>query len=130
MSSAPAMILVVDDNQLNRELVSDVLEAAGYTVLQADSAEVGLETVRSVQPDLILMDIGLPGMDGYEALRRLKAQPATRAIPVIALTAFAMTGDEAQALRAGFDGYLTKPIQTRTLAATVQRWLPERSQTS
>ncbi len=125
MSAPPGIVLVVDDNQLNLDLVTDVLEAAGYVVRQAGSAEAALEEARTVRPDLILMDIGMPGMDGYAAVKALKADPPTRRIPVVALTAYAMAGDEQRARDSGFDGYVTKPIQTRTLAATVARLLAE-----
>ena len=120
---SPAEILVVDDNNLNLELVTELLDAAGYTVRQARSAEEALRAVRAAQPDLILMDIGLPGMDGHAAVRALKLDPKTRDIPTVALTAYAMAGDERRARDSGFDGYITKPIQTRTLAETIQRLL-------
>lgn len=123
MTGGPATVLVVDDNPLNLELVTDVLEAAGYAVRQAGSAEGALHAARTDRPDLILMDIGLPGMDGHAAVRVLKADPETRSIPTIALTAFAMAGDEVRARESGFDGYITKPIHTRTLAETVARLL-------
>lgn len=123
MTAGPATVLVVDDNLLNLELVTDVLEAAGYAVRQAGSAEVALHAARADRPVMILMDIGLPGMDGHAAVRALKADPKTRGIPTIALTAFAMAGDEARALQSGFDGYITKPINTRTLADRVARLL-------
>ena len=116
-------MLVVDDHPLNLELVTEVLEAAGFQVRQARSAEVALHAVGTERPDLILMDIGLPGMDGHAAVRALKADPDTRGILIVALTAFAMAGDEARALESGFDGYITKPVQTRTLAETVTRLL-------
>lgn len=119
------VVFVVDDNPLNLELVSDVLEAAGHVVRQASSGAEALQAVRSDAPDLILMDIGLPGMDGYEVLRALRGDPATAAIPVVALTAYAMAGDELQARESGFDGYITKPINTRSFAQTVSRLLEQ-----
>lgn len=118
-----ATVLVVDDNHLNMELVTDVLAAAGYTIRQAGSAEEALDAARAEHPDLILMDIGLPGMDGHAAVRALKGNPATRHIPVVALTASAMAGDKDRALQSGFDGYITKPIHTRGLVETVGRVL-------
>jgi two-component system cell cycle response regulator DivK len=118
-----ATVLVVDDNHLNLELVTDVLAAAGYTIRQAASAEEALDDARFAHPDMILMDIGLPGMDGHAAVRVLKDDPATRDILTVALTASAMAGDRERALRSGFDGYITKPIHTRTLAQTVGRIL-------
>lgn len=126
MSTTRSTVLLVDDNQLNLELVTDLLEAAGYAIRQARSAEDALEAVRAERPDLILMDIGLPGMDGHAAVRALRADPTTRDIPVVAVTAYAMAGDEKLALDSGFDAYITKPIRTRTLAATVARLLAER----
>ena len=119
---APA-ILVVDDNNLNLELVTDLLEMAGYGVRQARTAEEALSDVRVTRPDLILMDIGLPGMDGHAAVKALKQDPETRDIPTVALTAYAMAGDEERARESGFDGYITKPIQTRLLADTIERLL-------
>src|SRR5258707_12054716 len=103
-------VLIIEDNQLNLELITDLLEAKGFSILQARNAEDGLRLARQKLPDLILMDISLPGMDGLAATRTLKADPATCRLPVIALTAHAMRGDEAVALAAGCDGYLTKPI--------------------
>lgn len=113
------LILVIEDNCVNRELVTDVLEANGFTVTQAPTAEEGLRLARELLPDLILMDISLPGMDGLAATRALKADPATSCLPVIALTAHVMRGDEAIALEAGCDGYLSKPIDTRKLPGTI-----------
>jgi two-component system, cell cycle response regulator DivK len=112
-------ILVVEDNLLNLELVTDLLEAAGFIVCRALTAEEGLCAVRERSPDLILMDLSLPGLDGLAATKALRADPATRHLTIIALTAHAMKGDEAIALGAGCDGYLTKPIDTRTFAAKV-----------
>ena len=112
-------ILVVEDNLLNLELVTDLLEADGFIVCHAHTAEEGFRAARELSPDLILMDLSLPGLDGLAATRALKTDPATRHLTIIALTAHAMKGDEALALGAGCDGYLTKPIDTRTFAAKV-----------
>lgn len=106
-------ILIIEDTPANMELFTDLLEAAGHTVSQAWEATGGLELARAEHPDLILMDIGLPGMDGLAATRALKADAATRDIPVLALTAHAMRGEEEKAAEAGCAGYMTKPIQTR-----------------
>ncbi len=125
MSGRPATVLVVDDNHFNLELVTDVLSAAGYVVRQASSGEEALQSVRREPPDLILMDIGLPAMDGHATVRALKADPATGRIRAVALTAFAMAGDEQRALNSGFDGYITKPVNTRTLPQTIARILEE-----
>ena len=119
----PAIILVVDDNRLNLELVTELLTDAGHVVRQASSAEEGLRYAYDAPPDLILMDIGLPQMDGHAAVRELKASTRTRHVPTIALTAYAMAGDEERALQSGFDGYISKPIQTRTFAAAIGGWL-------
>ncbi len=116
---------MVDDHPLNLELVTDILEASGHRVLQAGTGEDALATVSTSRPDLILMDIALPGMDGHTAVRHLKADPRTAGIPVIAVTSFAMAGDKERALASGFDGYLSKPIQTRTLTEVVARFLDQ-----
>ena len=121
-------ILIVEDNEANMELATDLLEVAGFEVLQAATAEIGIELARSQLPDLIVMDIGLPGMDGLEATAILKADTATQAIAVLAATSHAMKGDQEKALAAGCDGYITKPIDTRTFADTVRRFLPPAAQ--
>ena len=115
-------ILVIEDHPMNRELVVDLLEAAGYIVLPAENAEQGIERARTEVPGLILMDIGLPGMDGLTATKKLKQDEKTRNIPVVALTSHAMKGDEQKALAAGCAGYITKPIDTRTFPQTVARF--------
>ncbi len=117
-------ILVVEDNAQNRELVTDLLTFAGMRVLLAEDAETALELAASEAVDLVLMDVSLPRMDGLEAARRLKSNPATARLPVIALTAHAMKGDRERILAAGCDGYLTKPIDTRGFADAVARFLP------
>ena len=116
-------ILVVEDNRLNLELVTDLLEAADFTIYHADTAEESFHAARELSPDLILMDLSLPGLDGLAATRALRADPATRHLTIIALTAHAMKGDEALALRAGCDGYLAKPVDTRTFAAKVAAFI-------
>jgi CheY-like chemotaxis protein len=118
-----ACILVVDDNPINLKLASDVLEMEGYAVLRAVDAEEAQETLKHTVPDLILMDIALPGMDGLTLTRKLKADNRLKHIPVIALTAFAMKGDEQKASEAGCDGYITKPIDTRKLPQLVAKLL-------
>lgn len=112
-------ILVVEDNPDNMTLAVLLLQSAGYTVLQAADAEAGLTMAREELPGLILMDIQLPGMDGLEATALLKRDDATRAIPVIALTALAMKGDEARIRAAGCDGYIAKPMSSKTFLATI-----------
>lgn len=118
-----ARILVVEDNPINMKFVVMLLENAGYEVLRANNARDGLVLARQEKPDLILMDIQLPGMDGLEATRCLKADEATRGCLVIALTAFAMKGDEERMLAAGCDGYIAKPIQYKEFLAEVARYL-------
>jgi CheY-like chemotaxis protein len=112
-------ILAVDDNAINLRLASAVLSRAGYEVLVASDAEEALAMLSTAQPQLILMDIQLPGMDGLELTRRLKADPDRRGIVVVALTSYAMPGDEARARQAGCDGYIAKPLDTRTLPSQV-----------
>jgi CheY-like chemotaxis protein len=116
-------ILIVEDNPMNMELATDLLETSGYVVIQAGVAEEGVELARAELPDLILMDISLPGMDGLEATGVLKQNPATKDIPVIALTAHVMKGDEEKALAAGCSGYITKPIDTRAFPKMVTRFI-------
>lgn len=106
-------ILVVEDNPANLKLAATLLTGAGYYVLQARDANEGIEQARKAQPDLILMDVQLPGMDGLSAAQLLKQDPRTRPIPIIALTAFAMKGDEQKMRAAGCDGYIAKPIRYR-----------------
>lgn len=112
-------ILVVEDNPLNLELVTDLLEANDFVVHPARTAEEAFRLARELSPDLILMDVSLPGLDGLAATRALRAESATRHLTIIALTAHAMKGDEALALEAGCDGYLAKPIDTRTFVKKV-----------
>ena len=114
-----ARILVVEDNVSNMALAVFLLQSAGHTVLTAVDAEAGLTQAREDHPDLILMDIQLPGMDGLEATQVLKADAATRAIPVIALTALAMKGDEERIRAAGCDGYIAKPLSYKSFLAVV-----------
>ena len=114
-----AKVLIVEDNPANMKLAAFLLESAGHTVLSATDAEVGLTLARDEHPNLILMDIQLPGMDGLEATALLKRDAATRAIPVIALTALAMKGDEERIRAAGCDGYIAKPMAYRDFLATI-----------
>jgi two-component system cell cycle response regulator DivK len=116
--SAP-VVLVVDDNPTNLKLIAYLLQAKGYEVRTAIDAESALHEVQTVRPALILMDLQLPGMDGLELTRRLKAAPETRDIVVIAVTAYAMKGDEERARAAGCDGYIPKPVDTRALPKIV-----------
>lgn len=120
--SAPK-ILIVEDNPMNMELAVDLLEANGFSVHCTRTAEDGIRLAREVLPELVLMDISLPGMDGLCATRALKADPATQHLTVVGLTAHAMKGDEASGRDAGFDGYLTKPINTRTFVESVKDFI-------
>ena len=114
-----ARVLIVEDNPTNMTLAVFLLQSAGHTVLSATDAEAGLKLASGEQPDLILMDIQLPGMDGLEATALLKQGDATRAIPVIALTALAMKGDEERIRAAGCDGYIAKPMRYQEFLATI-----------
>jgi two-component system cell cycle response regulator DivK len=115
-------VLLVEDNPDNHEIFRTILEHFGFEVHHAWTAEEGLEMVDRVAPRVILMDIGLPGMDGVSATRILKSNPATAGIPVLAITAHALKDDRERALEAGFDAYLTKPIEPREVVAEVMRW--------
>ncbi|MBM2811501.1 MAG: response regulator [Chloroflexi bacterium] len=118
-----ALVLVVEDNLKSLQLVCDLLQVRGYQTLEATTASLGIDLARARQPDLILMDIQLPDFDGVTALKRLRADPVTVKTPVIALTAFAMVDDEQRFLDAGFDGYMTKPIDTRTFVDSMAGYL-------
>jgi two-component system cell cycle response regulator DivK len=117
-------ILLVEDNEMNRDMLSRRLERKGYQIIIAVDGSQGVALARSERPDLILMDVSLPVLDGWEATRQLKADPATRPIPVIALTAHAMASDREQALAAGCDDYDTKPIELPRLLEKIQALLP------
>jgi two-component system, cell cycle response regulator DivK len=123
MSAEP--ILIVDDNAANLKLARILLSSAGYTVRTATSAEEALATLRDFAPRLILMDVQMPGVDGLALTRRLKADPSMQFVRIIALTAYAMKGDEERALAAGCDGYISKPIDTRTLPDVVAMHLQQ-----
>jgi len=118
------VILVVEDNERNLKLLRDVLEYAGYDVRVARTGEDGVTLAVKEPPDLVLMDLQLPGIDGMEALRQLRASPRTADIPVVAVTAQAMKQDRERALRAGFDGYVEKPISVRAFPDQVRKFLP------
>jgi two-component system, cell cycle response regulator DivK len=119
-------VLVVEDNAANMTLVVFLLESVGHTVLSATNAEVGLTMARAEKPDTILMDIQLPGMDGLEATRLLKADQTTAQIPVIALTALAMKGDEERIRLAGCNGYISKPIRYKAFLASISEVLVQK----
>jgi two-component system, cell cycle response regulator DivK len=117
-------ILVVEDQEDNRRIMRDLLVNAGYELIEADSGEEALTAVEKRRPDLILMDIQLPVIDGYEATRRIRSNPEFKAIPIIAVTSYALAGDEAKALAAGCNEYVTKPFSPRALLAKVQELAP------
>ena len=122
MADAPT-VLLVEDNDDNLRIYSTILTYAGYHVLEATDGESGLATARSGQPDLILMDVSIPKIDGWEVTRILKADPATSSIPVVALTAHALASDRERAVQIGFDGYIPKPAEPRLVLAEVERRL-------
>jgi len=116
-------IMVVEDNPLNMKLVRSLLKLNGYEVIEAEDAELAIQLASVYQPDLILMDIQLPGMDGLEATRIIKSQEESKNIPVVALTSYAMPGDEEKAREAQCTGYITKPIDTRNFIDTIKKFL-------
>ncbi len=120
-------ILIIEDNVKNLKLVRDVLQFHGYSTLEAETGEAGIELAREQHPALILMDVQLPGMDGRAALKVLKTDTSTQHIPVIALTSFAMKGDRESLLADGFDDYMAKPIDIKELPRVVERYLGGRS---
>ncbi|PYN07711.1 MAG: response regulator [Candidatus Rokuibacteriota bacterium] len=117
-------ILVVEDQEDNRRILRDLLASAGYEMIEAVTGEEGVALAAARRPDLIVMDIQLPGLDGYEATRRIKGDPALRAIPVIAVTSYALSGDDRKAFEAGCDAYVTKPFSPRQLLAKIREHLP------
>jgi two-component system cell cycle response regulator len=125
-----ARILVIDDDQASRELMTYLLQAFGHTLLCASDGAEGLEAIGREVPDLVLCDVHLPKIDGYEIARQLKGHPTWRTIPLVAVTASAMAHDRNQALAAGFDGYLTKPIDPETFVQQIEAFLAARESTS
>jgi two-component system cell cycle response regulator DivK len=117
-------ILIVEDQEDNRQILRDLLGNAGYSLTEAENGEQALVAVAAQRPDLILMDIQLPVMDGYEATRRIKADQALKDIPIIVVTSYALSGDEGKARAAGCDAYVTKPYSPRQLLAKVREFLP------
>jgi two-component system cell cycle response regulator DivK len=116
-------ILVVEDQEDNRRIVRDLLTSVGYEIIEAVTGEAGVTAAESHVPDLILMDIQLPGLDGYDATRRIKANPALQHIPIIAVTSYALSGDDVKAFAAGCNGYVAKPFSPRALLATIREFL-------
>jgi two-component system cell cycle response regulator DivK len=118
-------ILVVEDQEDNRQIIRDLLTSAGYELVEAVDGEEGVRLAESERPDLILMDIQLPVLDGHEATRRIKQNPELRHIPIIVVTSYALSGDDQKAMAAGSDGYMAKPFSPRQLLATIRKFLPE-----
>jgi two-component system, cell cycle response regulator DivK len=117
-------ILVVEDQEDNRQILRDLLGSVGYAMIEAADGEAGIAAAKRERPDLILMDIQLPLLDGYEATRRIKADPDLKHIPVIVVTSYALSGDEVKARAAGADAYVTKPYSPRQLLAKIREFLP------
>jgi CheY-like chemotaxis protein len=120
---ASKSILIVEDNSMNLKLIRDVLQIEGYETLEAETGETGVELARERHPAVILMDVNLPQMDGREAMKILKADASTRQIPIIAVTSLAMKGDRERLLAAGFDGYISKPIDIKELSRLVESYV-------
>jgi two-component system, cell cycle response regulator DivK len=125
MADTKKTVLLVEDNEDNLVIYSTILRHAGFEVIEARDGQAGIETAKARHPGLILMDVSIPIIDGWEATRRLKADPATADIPIIALTAHALASDQLKAAEAGCDGYIAKPAEPRVVAATVKQHLGE-----
>ena len=117
------VILIVEDDPRNLKLIRDLLQIRGYTTLEATDGKQGVDMARAKMPDLILMDIQMPVMDGFEATSILKADPVTKSITIVALTAFAMQGDREKCMEAGFNDYITKPLDTRAFMTKIKEYL-------
>jgi two-component system cell cycle response regulator DivK len=118
-------ILVVEDQEDNRRIIRDLLTSAGYALIEATDGEAGVRLAGTERPDLILMDVQLPVLDGHEATRRIKANPELHHIPIVVVTSYALSGDDAKAMAAGCDAYVAKPFSPRQLLATIRQFLPE-----
>ena len=118
------LILVVEDQEDNRRIMRDLLNSAGYEVIEAVTGEEGVAAAETHRPDLILMDIQLPGLDGYEATRQIKANPDLEHIPIIVVTSYALSGDDVKAFEAGCNAYVSKPFSPRELLAKIREYLP------
>jgi two-component system, cell cycle response regulator DivK len=117
-------ILVVEDQQDNRQILRDLLASGGFDIIEAEDGQAGIDAAKKHRPDLILMDIQLPVMDGYEATRRIKSDPDLKSIPIIVVTSYALSGDDTKAREAGCDAYVTKPFSPRSLLAKIREFLP------
>jgi two-component system cell cycle response regulator DivK len=120
-------ILVAEDNAVNRELLRELLEGRGYTVLEACDGQEALRMTEQTQPDLLLLDIGMPVLDGFAVVRKIRENPRFASLPVVAVTAYAMQGDREKILSSQFDGYLSKPVNSRALAEELDRLLSKRA---
>jgi len=118
------LILVVEDQEDNRRIMRDLLSSAGYEIIEAVTGEEGVAAAETHRPDLILMDIQLPGLDGYEATRQIKANPELEHIPIIVVTSYALSGDDVKAFEAGCNAYVSKPFSPRELLAKIREYLP------
>ena len=121
-------VLIAEDNAVNRELLRELLELRGYTVLEACDGQEALYMIEQDQPELLLLDIGMPVMDGFAVIRRIRENPRLARRPVVAVTAYAMRGDREKILNSGFDGYLSKPVNARSLAEELHRLLGQRDE--
>jgi CheY-like chemotaxis protein len=121
-------VLIAEDNAVNRELLRELLELRGYTVLEACDGQEALHMIEQTQPELLLLDIGMPVMDGFAAIRKIRENPRLARLPVVAVTAYAMRGDREKILNSGFDGYLSKPVNARSLAEELERLLDKRDE--
>ncbi len=119
-------VLIAEDNAVNRELLHELLETRGYTVVEACDGEEALRMVEQTQPDVLLLDIGMPLLDGFAVVRKIRENPRFASLPVVAVTAYAMQGDREKILSSGFDGYLSKPVNARALAEELERLLGKR----
>jgi two-component system, cell cycle response regulator DivK len=118
-------VLVIEDQEDNRRIIRDLLTSAGYEMIEAADGEEGVRQAEANRPDLILMDIDLPGMNGYEATRRIKANPVLHGVPIIAVTSYALSGDDQKAFEAGCDAYVTKPFSPRALLAKIREYMKD-----
>ncbi len=123
-------VLIAEDNAVNRELLRELLEARGYTVVEACDGQEALRMIEQIHPDILLLDIGMPVMDGFAVMHKIRENPRLATLPVLAVTAYAMQGDQEKIMKSGFNGYLSKPIDARSLAEQLERLLRKREDRS
>jgi CheY-like chemotaxis protein len=123
-------VLIAEDNAVNRELLRELLEARGYTVVEACDGQEALRMIEQIHPDILLLDIGMPVMDGFAVMHKIRENPRLATLPVLAVTAYAMQGDQEKIMKSGFNGYLSKPIDARSLAEQLERLLMKRGDRS